>query len=100
MRPPWEASNRLLRDARLLLRVWNDRTLSRRLQHVVERLSWCYFWPFLGDRDCQNANLVILRQFDGRLLQTESEGRTSFFSDVSRIDMQPEVCKEALGNLR
>lgn len=32
-----------------------------------------------------------------RLLQTESEARTSLFSDVSRIDVQPEVCKEALG---
>jgi pimeloyl-ACP methyl ester carboxylesterase len=35
-----------------------------------------------------------------RLLQTEREGRTSFFGDVSRIDMQPEVCKEAVGNFR
>src|SRR5215472_8148464 len=34
----------------------------------------------------------------GRLLQTESEARASLFSDVSRIDMQPEVCKQALGN--
>jgi len=33
-----------------------------------------------------------------RLLQTESEARTSLFSNVSRIDMRPEVCKEALGN--
>src|SRR5262249_261447 len=30
----------------------------------------------------------------GRLLQTESEARASLFSDVSRIDMQPEVCKQ------
>ncbi len=32
-----------------------------------------------------------------RLFQTESEARASLFGDVSRIDMQPEVCKEALG---
>jgi pimeloyl-ACP methyl ester carboxylesterase len=32
-----------------------------------------------------------------RLLQTASEAHTSLFGDVSRIDMQPEVCKEALG---
>jgi pimeloyl-ACP methyl ester carboxylesterase len=32
-----------------------------------------------------------------RLLQTESESRNSLFATVSRIDMQPEVCKEALG---
>lgn len=33
-----------------------------------------------------------------RLPQTESEARMSLFRDVSRIDMQPEICKEALGN--
>lgn len=33
-----------------------------------------------------------------RLVQTESEARTSLFGDVSRIDMQPEICKEALGH--
>lgn len=33
-----------------------------------------------------------------RLVQTESEARTSLFGDVSRIDMQPEICKEALGS--
>jgi len=32
-----------------------------------------------------------------RVLQTESEARTSLFGDVGRIDLQPEVCKEALG---
>jgi pimeloyl-ACP methyl ester carboxylesterase len=32
-----------------------------------------------------------------RLVQTESESRNSLFATVSRIDMQPEVCKEALG---
>jgi pimeloyl-ACP methyl ester carboxylesterase len=32
-----------------------------------------------------------------RLVQTESEERTSLFAAVSRIDMQPEVCEEAVG---
>jgi pimeloyl-ACP methyl ester carboxylesterase len=32
-----------------------------------------------------------------RLAQAQVEARTSLFADVSRIDMQPEVCKEALG---
>jgi len=32
-----------------------------------------------------------------RLPQTESEARTSLFGGVIRIDMQPVVCKEALG---
>ena len=33
-----------------------------------------------------------------RLVQTESEARASLFGDVSRIDMQPDICKEALGS--
>lgn len=33
-----------------------------------------------------------------RLAQTQIEARTSLFAAVNRIDMQPEVCKEALGN--
>jgi len=32
-----------------------------------------------------------------RVSQTETEARTSLFGDVGRIDLQPEVCKEALG---
>jgi alpha-beta hydrolase superfamily lysophospholipase len=33
-----------------------------------------------------------------RLSETESEARTSLFGDVIRIDVQPEACKEAVGN--
>ena len=32
-----------------------------------------------------------------RVTQTESEARGSLFADVSRIDMQSEICNEALG---
>jgi pimeloyl-ACP methyl ester carboxylesterase len=32
-----------------------------------------------------------------RVAETEKEARASLFADVSRIDMQPEVCNEALG---
>jgi pimeloyl-ACP methyl ester carboxylesterase len=32
-----------------------------------------------------------------RVAQTQSEARASLFADVSRIDMQPEICTEALG---
>lgn len=32
-----------------------------------------------------------------RALQAESEARESLFGDAGRIDLQPEVCKEALG---
>jgi pimeloyl-ACP methyl ester carboxylesterase len=32
-----------------------------------------------------------------RTAQTESDARSSLFSDVSRIDMQPEICDAALG---
>jgi len=35
-----------------------------------------------------------------RLLETEDEARASLFGDIGRIDMKPEICKEALGNFK